>query len=98
MFRYSRDRKTIHPERHLANYTGILQADAYAGFNGLYAPGRQPGPTLEAACWARGAFSSQVESLGDSENATKPSLWQAQIVQAGRGAAHAAGRRGRAPD
>jgi len=38
----------------LANYTGILQADAYAGFNGLYAPGRQPGPILEAACWAHG--------------------------------------------
>jgi transposase len=54
MFRYSRDRKAIHPERHLANYTGILQADAYAGFNGLYAPGRQPGPILEAACWAHG--------------------------------------------
>jgi transposase len=54
MFRYSRDRKAIHPERHLANYTGILQADAYAGFNGLYASGRQPGPILEAACWAHG--------------------------------------------
>jgi hypothetical protein len=40
MFRYSRDRKAIHPERHLANYSGILQAEAYAGFNGLYAPGR----------------------------------------------------------
>lgn len=25
-------------ERHLAHYGGILQADAYAGFNGLYAP------------------------------------------------------------
>jgi transposase len=54
MFRYSRDRKAIHPERHLAKYSGILQADAYAGFNGLYAPGRQPGPVLEAACWAHG--------------------------------------------
>jgi transposase len=54
MFRYSRDRKAIHPERHLAKYSGILQADAYAGLNGLYAPGRQPGPILEAACWAHG--------------------------------------------
>jgi hypothetical protein len=39
MFRYSRVQKAIHPERHLANYSGILQAEAYAGFNGLYAPG-----------------------------------------------------------
>jgi putative transposase len=41
---------------------------------------------------------SQVESLGDSENATKRFLWHAQIVQAGRRASHATGRRGRAPD
>jgi hypothetical protein len=41
-----------HPERHLAGYTGILQADAYAGFNQLYAGERRPGPLVEAACWA----------------------------------------------
>ena len=29
-----------------------LQADAYAGYNDLYAPGRTPGPITEAACWA----------------------------------------------
>jgi transposase len=33
MFRYSRDRTGEHPQRHLAGYQGILQADAYAGFN-----------------------------------------------------------------
>jgi len=32
--------------------TGILQADAYAGFNDLYHPGRKPGPLTEAGCWA----------------------------------------------
>ncbi len=53
-FRYSRDRTGEHPQRHLAGYQGILQADAYAGFNGLYAPGRKPGPITEAACWAHG--------------------------------------------
>jgi transposase len=36
----------------LAGFAGILQADAYAGFNRLYAPEREPGPILEAACWA----------------------------------------------
>jgi hypothetical protein len=29
-----------------------LQADAYAGFNGLYDGARQPGPVTEAGCWA----------------------------------------------
>src|SRR6202171_887963 len=41
---YSPDRGGAHPEQHLAGYSGILQADAYAGFNSLYAPDRKPGP------------------------------------------------------
>ena len=52
VFFYSPDRASIHPEQHLAGYSGILQADAYAGFNKLYAPGRKPGPITEAGCWA----------------------------------------------
>ena len=51
-FFYSPDRGGEHPERHLAGFAGIMQADAYAGFNRLYEPDRQPGPILEAACWA----------------------------------------------
>ena len=54
MFRYSPDRAGEHPQQHLAGYAGILQADAYAGFNALYAPGRKPGSITEAACWAHG--------------------------------------------
>ena len=54
IFFYSRDRGGEHPCRHLAGYAGILQADAYAGFNDLYHAGRKPGPILEAACWAHG--------------------------------------------
>jgi transposase len=52
VFFYSRDRGGEHPERHLADYAGLMQADAYAGFNRLYDPGRRPGPITEAACWA----------------------------------------------
>src|SRR3712207_6678783 len=53
MFRYSRDRTAEHPnQQHLAGYAGVLQADAYAGYNALYEPGRKPGPITEAACWA----------------------------------------------
>lgn len=51
---FSRDRAGVHPERHLAHYGGILQADAYAGFGKLYEPGRKPSPITEAACWAHG--------------------------------------------
>jgi transposase len=54
MFRYSRDRTAEHPNRHLVGYAGILQADAYAGYNALYEAGRKPGPISEAACWAHG--------------------------------------------
>ncbi len=52
MFYYSRNRKGEHPQAHLARYAGILQADAYDGYNQLYLAGRQPGPIREAACWA----------------------------------------------
>ena len=52
VFFYSPDRGGAHPEQHLAGYSGILQADAYAGFNSLYEPERKPGPVTEAPCWA----------------------------------------------
>src|SRR6202049_4994395 len=52
MFYYSRDRKGEHPKMHLAGYAGILQADAYDGYNQLYLAGRNPGPIREAACWS----------------------------------------------
>jgi transposase len=54
MFFYSRDRTGEHPERHLHGYAGILQADAYAGFNRLCEAGRKPGPITVASCWAHG--------------------------------------------
>jgi transposase len=47
-FAYSPDRKGEHPEQHLRQFHGILQADAYAGFQQLYESGRMQ----EAACWA----------------------------------------------
>ena len=47
-FRYSPDRKGIHPQTHLKDYAGVLQADAYAGYNPIYDSGR----VIEAACWA----------------------------------------------
>ena len=52
IFHYSPDRTAAHPNRHLAGYVGILQADAYAGYNDLSAAARKPGPITEAGCWA----------------------------------------------
>jgi hypothetical protein len=47
-FAYTEDRKGEHPRQHLSSFTGILQADGYAGFHHLYEGGR----IVEAACWA----------------------------------------------
>jgi len=47
LFRYSPDRKGERPQAHLASFVGVLQADAYAGFDRLYGERIQ-----EAACWA----------------------------------------------
>ena len=59
-FAYSPDRKGEHPQQHLREFSGILQADAYAGFNQLYETGRMQ----EAACMAhvRRKFYDLVEA------------------------------------
>jgi transposase len=59
-FAYSSDRKGEHPQRHLREFSGILQADAYAGFNPLYESGR----IQEAGCMAhvRRKFYDLVEA------------------------------------
>ena len=53
VYRFSPDRKGEHPQRHLQASRGILQADAYAGFNPLYEQ-RADGSSQfrEAASWA----------------------------------------------
>jgi transposase len=48
----SRDRRGEHPARHLQSFTGILQADAYGGFNALYDLSRNPAPITPALCWS----------------------------------------------
>ena len=51
-FFYSPDRGGVHPDAHLATYAGLMQADAYAGFNRLFEAGRKGGPITAAMCWA----------------------------------------------
>jgi transposase len=52
MFFYSADRGGRHPQEHLAGWSGLMQADAYAGYNDLYEEARKPVPIIEAACWS----------------------------------------------
>jgi len=46
-YRFTPDRTAAHPLTHLAGFRGFLQADAYAGYDGLYRGG-----ATEIACWA----------------------------------------------
>ena len=48
MFHYAPDRTAARPAEHLAAFRGVVQADGYAGFEGLARTGR----VAVAACWA----------------------------------------------
>jgi len=52
LYHASRDRRGEHPEGHLRDYAGILQVDAYSGYNGFYDPSRAAGKITPALCWA----------------------------------------------
>ena len=47
-FHYTENRKGEHPQMILADYTGFVAADAYAGFDRVFAAGK----AIELACWA----------------------------------------------
>jgi transposase len=52
LYHASRDRRHEHPALHLQGFSGILQADAYDGYNTLYDPARAAGAITSALCWA----------------------------------------------
>lgn len=52
LYYFSTDRRKEHPTRHLAGWTGILQADAYGGYNDLYRHDHKPAPVRSALCWS----------------------------------------------
>ena len=78
MLYYSRDRRGEHPQAHLAGYAGILQADAYDGYNKLYLADRKPGPVREAAYWvhARRPFFAMADL---EENARRKATGKKEI-------------------
>ena len=51
-FAYSPDHQGKHPEQHLRPFRGILQADAFTGYDRLFSAEREGGALTEVACWA----------------------------------------------
>jgi transposase len=90
-FCYSPDRKSEHPRAHLKDFRGILQADAYAGFNALYERTEQP--LTEAACWAHAR-----RKFFDLHEATGSPLAHEALARIGALYAIEADIRGRSPD
>jgi transposase len=72
LYRYSPDRRAEHPRAHLAGFSGVLHADGYAGFDGLY----DSGHVVEAACWAhvRRKF-FDLHATGKAPLATEALTW-----------------------
>ncbi len=54
LYDYSPTRHGEHPRKILVAWSGVMQADAFSGYNALYAGDRKPAPVVEAACWAHG--------------------------------------------
>ena len=52
VFYASSDRRGEHPQRHLADFSGILQADCYNGFNPLFDRTKRQMPATPAFCFA----------------------------------------------
>ncbi|MFK3708352.1 IS66 family transposase [Klebsiella sp. NPDC088457] len=80
-FAYSPDRKGIHPQTHLTGFSGVLQADAYAGFNELY----REGHIKEAACWAharRKIHDVHVRTLSDTLEEALKRIGQLYAIEA----------------
>jgi transposase len=48
VYDYSPDRKKEHPKEFLGDYRGYLQADAYSGYDHIFATGQ----VIELGCWA----------------------------------------------
>jgi len=88
-FAYSPDRKGEHPQQHLREFSGTLQADAYAGFNQLYETGR----IQEVACWAH-----VRRKFYDLEQAHASPIAKETIERIGQLYAIESEIRGRSPD
>ncbi|MCR6480858.1 IS66 family transposase [Variovorax sp. ZS18.2.2] len=90
--RYSPDRKGEHPQAHLKDFKGVLQADAYAGFAKLYADGG----IVEASCWAHAR--RPFWDLHESQGQVPDSIAEQALRRIGALYAIEADIRGRSPE
>lgn len=91
-FQYSPNRKGEHPRRHLGRYSGILQADAFAGYDRLF----DSGDIVEAACWAHAR--RKFYDIHERDHKLPGTLAHQALVQIGKLFAIEAEIRGRPPD
>ena len=88
-YRYSADRKGERPREHLAGFSGVMHADAFAGYDALYRPEPGKPPRIQhAACWAHAR-----RKLFEVHEATKSpiaeeALRRIQALYADRGRNH----------
>jgi len=83
-YEFTPDRKGEHPQRRLRDFKGILQADAYAGFNALYASGR----VVEAACWTHARRYFHDELLANGSPLAREAIERMQPLFAIEAASH----------
>lgn len=91
-FQYSANRRGEHPTRHLKGFTGILQADAFAGFHPIY----ESGDVLEAACWSHAR--RKLWDIHERQHRMPGTLAHEGLVRIGRLFAIEAQIRGRPPE
>jgi hypothetical protein len=90
-----RNRKHEHPVQHLQAFIGILQADAYSGYNELYDPSRSQGAITAALCRVGGDVASPAPQRPGRADFPHPVLHaQASLTEqriGGRSSQEAAG-------
>jgi transposase len=75
LFYASADRRGEHPARHLQSFAGILQADAYSGFNPLFDTERRPKPITVAFCWAHSRrYFFELADIGKAANKKRSAI------------------------
>ena len=96
MFYYSRDRKGEHPQRHLAGYAGLFQADAFDGYRALYLPERRAGSITGRSGAGRYAQASVLRH-GRRIAGERPAAQAANEARSAVALSPIAASRGRAP-
>lgn len=78
LYYFSTDRRMEHPTRHVAGWTGVLQADAYGGYNDLYLAERKPAPVASALCWSHAR--RKFFELADIKEAARKKKKVAEVI------------------